>query len=104
MIRSERHIIPPDPSIARTVATVVRRRGQKLGLGGMFWSRGGTAVWRMEPQEDPSTLTQKTDLSRLSGLKEALGGGDRVLRHELLFPLFLCLSSRVPRVLLENRV
>lgn len=39
---------------------------------------GGTAAWRMEPQEDPNTLTQKTDPSRLSRHKEALGGGDRV--------------------------
>lgn len=39
---SERHIIPHDPSIARTLATVVSRRdiGQKLELGGMFWSHG----------------------------------------------------------------
>lgn len=60
---------------------------------------------RMSPQEDPSTLTQKTERSRLSGLEEALGGGEQQSsRHELLFLLFLCLSSRVPRVLLKNRV
>lgn len=81
---SERHIIPHDPSIARTLATVVSRRdiGQKLGLGGMFWSHGDPhgrhSCMEMEPQEDPNTLTQKTDLSRLSRHKEALGGGDRV--------------------------
>lgn len=75
------YIRPRNPSVARTPATVVgTEMTQKLGLGGMFSPRRpGWETRCMEgilPQEDPSTLTPKTDRSRLSGLEEVLVRGE----------------------------
>lgn len=72
----------------------------------LFWRRDrvGRHSCRegMSSQEDSDTLTQKIDQSRLLGLEEELGERRESSRHELLFLLFLCLLSRLPRVLLKK--